>query len=296
MTTVKEFFHDGIASGNWEIIREVYKTWTGEEAPEVPVQEPPSNPIDDFLNMSMGETTSQGGIIIPHNDSSYDVGVDTASAEDEIGEYNEDEVFDFVEQGMSHGLIEKAGPWFKLMYLDNGDTKFKGKKNLVENISHEMVDELVRAINSEINEQILEHEAEYGQQDENDFSITHKDNVDIGLSRACRTEPFNTNANRENGFEDDGEEHADDIAVDKKLAVKAPRKRGGPRDKSLGVDTGTKIRVKCYLCEHEEDIEKRLAIGYSKNERENTYKCNDCCTPGGYKIGKKKFEKRNGRH
>jgi len=49
--TVKEIFHDGIASGNWSEIRKVYQAITGEEAP--PTRQPMQKSLDDILNSTV---------------------------------------------------------------------------------------------------------------------------------------------------------------------------------------------------------------------------------------------------
>jgi len=76
---------------------------------------------------------------------------------------------------------------------------------------------------------------------------------------------------RINQFVDDMTIKPDESVKERpELGVKAPR----PRERKR-VD---KVEVVCAVCHRREKVVPALAIGYSANADENTYKCNDCCS------------------
>ncbi len=76
--TLKTLFFNAIKEGNWENIRLVYRTMTGEEAPQPPTSNAPSIDIDSFLGQEIVYGTGN-----PNPANPYDMGMGLGYEEDE---------------------------------------------------------------------------------------------------------------------------------------------------------------------------------------------------------------------
>jgi hypothetical protein len=105
--------------------------------------------------------------------------------------------------------------------------------------------------------------------------------------RVARKEPIPSEV-RQNRFEDDQTIKASELVTKKPyLGVANPRPRGNLTPLENHEPT-TLVDVVCCLCKKHDKVSVSLSHGYSENELDNVWKCNDCCTSG----GRRKLNKR----
>jgi len=122
-----------------------------------------------------------------------------------------------------------------------------------------------------------------------DFSIQHGtvdgDRTNADGKTKCKKEPMNIPKQRKNLFHDNGKAFADEKVTenpgDVSLGIQMVRPRGPVRDEEIGANTGGKTEVTCGLCGKTEVVADRLAVGFSKDPMNNTYRCNSCSSPNG---------------
>jgi|14BtaG_2_1085337.scaffolds.fasta_scaffold00392_4 uncharacterized protein YlaI len=106
-----------------------------------------------------------------------------------------------------------------------------------------------------------------------------------------RKSPMNIPGKRVNRFTDNKNVHSNLLVSNNPDLGTKPQMAGG--DRSLlagGVETGNTVDVECALCETKETVYERLATGWNKNPKHNTYRCNDCNTRAGReRIERKKL-------
>jgi len=123
-----------------------------------------------------------------------------------------------------------------------------------------------------------------------DFVMQHpKSTTTDPTQKRSRKESMKIPVQRTNRFIDDETiATQDSVKVNPKLGVQNPVPRGH-RDLIDGAkETGSKVSVICSMCGQHETVSETLAVGWHKDapslsieDRQNTYKCNDCQTPNG---------------
>lgn len=112
--------------------------------------------------------------------------------------------------------------------------------------------------------------------------------------RATRREIINFKNKRKNRFDDEALIKKEKLHLDEsvqehpELGVKNPTPRNKRGTEEGAPDTSKKVKVVCSLCGEKDTIAQALAVGWHKDkpncrpeDKQNTYKCNTCQTPGG---------------
>ena len=122
----------------------------------------------------------------------------------------------------------------------------------------------------------------------NDFTAPTKQGSSTATGRRMRSEPIGSKLENvvgvnEEGFVDDLSESLVDPDTGESLLNKNKDVNITPRNKrkQLGMKDTSLIDVVCSACGGKSKISQVLSHGYSSNEKENTWKCNDCNTRKG---------------
>ena len=93
---------------------------------------------------------------------------------------------------------------------------------------------------------------------------------------------MNIPVRRVNRFKDNKAVFADQLVSEHpELGTQTQVARGQRALIEGAIDTGSQIDVVCSLCDKEETVSTRLAVGWNPDPKNNTYKCNDCSTNAG---------------
>lgn len=242
MATFKELFHDGIKYGDWEKIKLAYKTITKEEPPKqelevVTLEEKQAYfSIDSILDMEVEEIGHDKDILVIPK---------VTQEEKTLKDANELENV-FVKQPKKRGRPKGS----------------RKKKATVENTQLE---------NTQLKNPLVESSLEENKLEE-DFKIEQNLNLGGGKDgdgKKCKRMKMEIPEKRENEWIDDFSEHTDED-VRKNPSLGKQINSSGKRSELK------KIAVKCFICGKKEHAFPTNALGYKKNDDENSYRCENC--------------------
>lgn len=255
--TLKTLFFRAITKGSWEDIRLVYKIITGEEAPQSPVNNAQSTSMNDFLDQEIVLGTGNPNAVNP-----YDMGISQEESEQEDSPAYEDDTQDDYD-------------------------------------ASDLVMQIREALSGPQEEDVLSEPPNTNDDDVyQEFRVQHGDSHggEKGeKGHKCKSVPFTPI--KKKMWVDDGRAFENEkVTNDPTLGVKNPRQRDVGRDDDIGVDTSKKVHVVCSLCGKQEDVAPIFASRYDPDPEENTYRCNDCCTPNGRAKVLRKLREQNHRN